>query len=95
MTKVKEQNEEFEIVPDLKADIISFETIKIKPKRIGDGVRWGSAKPSLKEEIKIGKERTRKAQRKQVDETIFPITREKAKKRECEQSSSGTIIMHT
>jgi len=37
--EVKEQNEEFEIVPDLKADIMSFETLKIKPKRIGDDVR--------------------------------------------------------
>jgi hypothetical protein len=36
---VRKQNGEFEIVPDLKVHIISFKTIKIKPKRIGDDVR--------------------------------------------------------
>jgi len=55
----------------------------------------------LKEEVKIGKEEKRKAQRKQLDEIIFPICKEKTKrrnerkKRECGQNSSGTIIMHT
>jgi len=47
MTKWKSKNEEFEIVPDLKAHIISFETIEKKSKKKGDDVRWGSAKPSL------------------------------------------------
>jgi hypothetical protein len=45
--EVRKQNGEFEIVPDLKVHIISFKTIKIKPKRIGDDVRWGSAKSGL------------------------------------------------